>query len=499
MKTSTKFLALFLALLMAMSIVLTACSKPADDTTKAPDNANTPEDTSTQVPEDTQIKSELPADLKFPGQSFRIFYRAGLADMNIVGNSETGDNIALAVYKRNQIVQEQLGVTFEYIPSISDAWKEVSAEIRTVVSSAEDSYDMVASSGNSLIQYYLGEYMRDVSDGKYFDWEKPWWYLDGIKELSLDGETYRYLIGDLILANFLNAGTIYVNKDLFAKTYGDYSVVPQLVLNGEWTHDKFYEYISGCYYDENGSTTVDEGDILGLIGPISMGTNYFHYSTDAESYSRDAEGKPTITVNNDRTLGVLDSLVRIYDLPNVVFDGPNDGTSFATGKSLFYIVNLSYLTGTTLRSSDVNYGILPVPKYDLSQENYRSFIHNSSSEVCVPKTVPDDRMDLISACMEALAYQGYITVIPELYDIALKQKYSTTPEDAMMIDIIHDTLTKNLLYEYSANIGRIGTMLQDILQNRAKGATADFASAYQTKITQAEQLLDAMYEANKNH
>lgn len=70
------------------------------------------------------------------------------------------------------------------------------------------------------------------------------------------------------------------------------------------------------------------------------------------------------------------------------------------------------------------YGMIPYPKFDEEQKEYTNLIHNSGTMAGIPIAVPDDRFDMVTATLEAMASEQYRSVMQAFYELALKTKYS---------------------------------------------------------------------------
>ena len=90
----------------------------------------------------------------------------------------------------------------------------------------------------------------------------------------------------------------------------------------------------------------------------------------------------------------------------------------------------------TLRQSETDFGILPMPKYDAAQQEYvQSADGWCISPVVIPAIVGNkDRAGFI---VEALAEASSVMVKPEYYEIILKGKLTRDQESAEMLDIIY--------------------------------------------------------------
>lgn len=101
---------------------------------------------------------------------------------------------------------------------------------------------------------------------------------------------------------------------------------------------------------------------------------------------------------------------------------------------MFYI-QLMYTT-MMLRKGDLDFGILPTPKYDETQDKYYSYIHNKSSYTAVPKINSD--LEKTGILLEDMAYYSYKIVRPDFFDIMLDGKVARDEESTKMLDYVYE-------------------------------------------------------------
>jgi hypothetical protein len=88
------------------------------------------------------------------------------------------------------------------------------------------------------------------------------------------------------------------------------------------------------------------------------------------------------------------------------------------------------------RTMETDFGILPYPKYDEAQKDYKTFSKAGFAAFAIPSTVKDREFSEIM--LEALNAESYRKVIPAYYDIALKNKYARDDDSSEMLDIIRE-------------------------------------------------------------
>ena len=89
------------------------------------------------------------------------------------------------------------------------------------------------------------------------------------------------------------------------------------------------------------------------------------------------------------------------------------------------------------REYDINFGILPYPKGDASQEEYCNTLHAyGNALMCIPDAADPE---MSAAVMEVLSYYGQKELLPAYYDITLVGKGIRDEESEEMLDIIFAT------------------------------------------------------------
>jgi len=117
---------------------------------------------------------------------------------------------------------------------------------------------------------------------------------------------------------------------------------------------------------------------------------------------------------------------------------------FANGTALYCESSIEEAGGELLRDAKFDYGIVPQPKYDEAQKEYRCFA--VGSYMAVPTTNTDlSRTGLI---YEALNAEGYRQIIPAYEETALKDKYLRDEESGRMFDLVLESYTASFAFNY---------------------------------------------------
>ena len=467
------------AALLLAALLLPACSKGGSDTPDTSAPVTSGGDAVTTAPEETADPNarenhmdKLPADLNFGGETVTALFRGETSYLDgtegnywirndVCGSDNIGDIVSDAVWERNKTVEERLGVKLDWIASEGGSLNGDQQVIKSILTSQDSTYNFFLPTGNTSAETGLAVYMRDLSNAKYLDLSSPWWWEFANEAMSMDGKTKQFIVGDMLLTNLAQTCVLYFNKDIYTNVYGNPDDMYQLTLDGKLTQDKLYELSSGAYNDANGDGVKNEGDVFGILFSANTTEEMagFVASCDLDLYERDADGNLTITMNNERTITAIEKLYRLLNENDGAWQRTgsiaDQAKPFAEGSSLFLGARLISATTATMREMEQEYGILPMPKLDEAQQMYFSGVHNSGTNLCVPKLVDDKRFDTTGAVLEALCGEAHRTYMDAFLETAMKLKYSRDALSGQCIDLVVEGLTKNTLLEYPNNVASI--------------------------------------------
>ena len=164
----------------------------------------------------------------------------------------------------------------------------------------------------------------------------------------------------------------------------------------------------------------------------------------------DKSGKIEFDIVNEKSVAVWEIANSIWrDNPDVNRTGGDNYTGalkkFYDGQSIFH---LTWLTDAkSLRDKTLDYGILPYPKYDESQENYFTGARDGHSMFCIPIDAQDK--DFSGLITEAICEAGALYVRPAYIEKTLNSKLARDEDSVEMLGIIRDTATMEFALEYA--------------------------------------------------
>ncbi len=442
-----------------MALLLSACGllscgngdDPSGETT--PPSSTGGEEENGDYDANGYLKDHLPDDLSYDEDILVLGWNTDIEGIQEFGSDGTStDEIDLAVYTRDQRVQTRLDVTLKYTTVVGSNGQENSfmQSLQNVVSGG-DYFDFVgAYTRTSAVCAAAGLY-RDLSniEGSYLDFEMPWWNQSLIEETRI-GDTFYLCTGDISPLFIQMVYCVYFNADLFTD-YGLESPY-DLVEANEWTLERMIELGQGFYSDVNNSQTVDAVDRIPMVGSYWDWPALLH-GCDVPWIIRDETG--TLTVNPDcymeKGLDVMEQLLDFVQVDQAyVGDGVTE--NFVSGLSLMM---LAHHGTASMQFGEVTfeYGCVPTPKYDSAQSQYYSTVRQPISMFGIPGAVPEDRLAMDTAVLEALASAGYRTTTPVVFEKIMQYQTSASPEMTEMLSLIRETQIFDFGRIYTRELG----------------------------------------------
>ncbi len=428
-----------LALLLT-ALLLTGCGGTATTET----TADTQADTAVQETETTnplEVVQAAYADRDYGGYDFRIIDRSGevgttFATVDVYAEELTGEAINDAVYNRNNMLEETMKVKVVEIGST-----DVLAGVKESVLAGTDDYDLA----NYGISFFAGivtqNMLADYRQISTIQADAAYWDQLIYSDCAIMGKSF-FMTGDISIMDNYGTWCFLFNKDMI-RDHGlenPYTLVDE----GKWTLDKLDEMASVAVNDTNGDGAwtnedtygfcTEEYNVLTLWG--SAGYRILDIGQD---------GKPVFGYNSEDS---LDSLVKILEIQfapytnlgtkstvntgNIAVENSRE-QQFAFGRSLFYYAGMVNIT--SMREFDTDFGVLPAPKKDEAQPEYRSSYSCYNMTVySIPVTVTD--LSRTGDIMDAMAHMSLYTLTPAYYDRTLIGKSTRDEESKPMIDLI---------------------------------------------------------------
>jgi len=484
-----KQLALLLALLMCLPAVSSCSESSPSGETDAPVSQTVPDADESAEPEEPEEPETTRADypdtlpeLDFGGETVVIHTRGDSnATVEIYSEEMNGQPINDAIYERNELVSERLGVVIEpFIGSTWTAYDNDVAAIRSSIMSNSAAFDIVAGWSARIPALSLECILHNLNTLPHLNLSQPWWTVTD--ELDIGGQIH-FVTGD-VATSMLASMCIYLFNH---KVANDLSIenLYDVVRDHKWTVDYIHTLTSGLYRDLNGNGSFDESDFYGLTTSSVNDADGYMQGFRVSMVSRDEEGYPVLDVNMEHLTTVVEKLYNLNWNNTGCWCITGDGTSLAPFVEDRTLLSTSRVTSMfdQLANMESDYGVLPYPLLNEAQENYGTRVQDSVSLWCVPIDVSSTEKS--GAVLEALSAQSYRTVTPEYFDVALKSRYSRDPDTAEMMDLVKDSIYFNFESLYNETIATPWYVLRDLMPQKS----TDFASYWKGKEKQVKRIL----------
>ncbi|MBO5306098.1 MAG: hypothetical protein J6B12_04980 [Clostridia bacterium] len=482
-----RIMSLVLALLMVAACFI-GCGNETTDTTRAPET-DAPDYVDDGTVTNTQnrhnVKDNVPTDLRFDGEEMVFFVRDGDFANEMDVEKTINDTLTDAVFYRNSTVEERLGVE---IRQIEQTWGNTwNPTLRNAVLTKSGDYDAAAIYASQSSALATEGIYYNVLDLPYMEFSKPWWNKSIINETELFNTVY-FLAGDITISQTSWGVTLFFNKDLFNEFYATQNInLYDEVRAGTWTIDRMYELTSNVWVDQNSDGTLNVGDVYGFQFANSAGDGAADAWVTATGVdiTTMVDGYPEITFYDEHTVEAFEKLRKLHlqNAGTLIGNGNTPTEDFIAGNQLFTRQFLG--SGKDFRNMSDDYGVVPLPKFDEAQENYRTIAANIASFVVVLSTV--ENTEKVGAVLELMAAETYKQVTPAFFDTVLKGKYSDSPDDAEMYDKILNSFTYNFGFCYSTvSLGGIGSLFRVL--------SDDLSQKYETNKIMYQTSLDDLVD-----
>ena len=431
------------------------------------------------IPDIYDVEDSLPESLNY-GTTFNILYYSN----NLVGNfwvdARTGGVIDNAVFDAISRTEERFGV--DIVATASGAGDEIShiGAIRNQIAGGKPDFDLARGHDVQGANLSLEGVLYDLNDIEALDFSKPWWPANTIKSLSFMGQIY--LISSSISYQGLSSTcAVFFNKTLM-EDHGIELPYDQ-VKSGDWYLEDMFISIEDFHLEgDMGWDEKSEDDTFGIVIPWQLYA--WQESFGIELVQKDKETGELILNGNDE---------RVYNLIDLMYSvcWDNDGgymvertkarAIFGEGRAVYIPVDLGSAVSDFL-NYNVDYGIVPYPKLDESQDQYYSGY--TDRYFLVPYNVSD--VEYVGTILESMSAEGYRQVTPAYFEVALKNRYTKDQTSKEMVDLIKQSMVLDFAYVYGADKWWSRSLYALLSNKNGNGASKDYASYYASMLPDAE-------------
>lgn len=439
---------LSLIILVFISLLVFSCGTSQDEAAPYLDSGV---DINTEGNDESEIAAAVPERLHanvptvdFGGYEFRIL------TFSEVGNpvhdhpdltwteEDMGDILNDAVFRRNTDIEERFNIEIREIRSTNHA-----EDVRRAILAQSDEFDIVGQRMIAALTPISSGFYLDLHSLPNLDLSKPWYLQNSVENLTLDGRLFTVL-SEMLISPYSATSVIVFNKQL----HEDLALADpyQMVRDGAWTIGALFELSRHGSRDLNGDGMMTFSDDQWGFMCQRDSMIAFLIGGGGQMGRINADGSPELVFANEKNFSIMDKAFNLmYDeaisfniqKPGARPPGLNDNEASAqlwtSGRALFGWTRIGNIR--LWREMDTLFGILPMPKYDESQENYYSLINPwQAMGIAVPVTASD--INRTTIIMEALSAESRYTLQPAYHESALRMRDARDDESSEMLDII---------------------------------------------------------------
>lgn len=357
-----------------------------------------------------------------------------------------------SVYYHLASVEQELNLNFVSVYEAGEFENMTNFISKVSVLSGDDAVDLICQySLATAIGVQQGLYLN-LRELDHIRLDAPYWSKDLVEKNTINNKLF-WITGDITASVPLNMYLFVFNYNKASEyRLGD---LYELVREGKWTLEKLMELSSNVYVDVNNNQAADKGDFFGFVTGAYTFNDAFAYGCNLYTINRTSKGKLEIDPDfcGERGIDVTNKIKKLFHDNGVgsyvtTKVTPDWWTCMEDGGALFSIYP-AYGLVNQLVSSEVNYGILPMPKYDEEQTDYHTCLSMTHSMFSIPISTPDPNAS--AAVLESMAHSGHVNLSPKVFE-ALQYRYSQRVEDTEMLTIVRD----GIIYDTGRMVDTIG-------------------------------------------
>jgi hypothetical protein len=462
------FIFLYLTITITITIFLTACGD------------KNPSGTPTDIPADDKTW-DIPV-INMNDKTITLFtsgWFGGESPEDILPDEYTDEPVNDAAYERRIKIETTYNCKIVHRGSIESPDEHAKLLINSV-NAGDKAYDIAMVRGFGFANLLTGNILLELSELENIDFDNPWWRKGCSDALIIAGRRYG-VSGNITSAEISGTAVVKFVKRMIADNGLESPY--ELVKKGEWTFDKMIEMAKAVSQVSAGSGKMDGSATWGIWYDRDRIWNLLN-GCGIDLIKPDADGIPQIVIDSGNNAAKIQDIFNrfcneAYSL-NWRRIEPDEGAQI--------LFSFDWAVGViSSRASEIDFGIIPPPKYDLNQQDYLPNVYGLGVPIiCVPSTNGD--FENTGMFLEAFSYEGYRTVIPEYYENLLKTKSARDDESEDMIDFIFG----NLHYDMGTLLN-IDSFTQTVA-SLSDGKTFNIASLIERNKPRLQRAIDKILD-----
>ncbi len=395
------------------------------------------------------------------GYTLRVFNMETLWNMyiDIDTDATNGEVLNDAVYNRNRKAESALNFKLEEIISIEEDITIHNQQIQDAVLSGEDLYDVVYASIKYSPAMLTDGYFLNLLDVEGLHLQEDWWDSVVAENATINDCLYT-ATSPMHLMPYDSAWILFFNKDMMEQN--DMEMPYNLVRENKWTIEALLGYtkvIANLNGDASFAWNKDGSCVYGMSAHSNAGEHFITSAGEA-FVSNDKNGNVAFRADSERFFNVITALAGLFDTSagyTLAADTDDFNPDLGGYMHVFHSERALFLTAEIkaaqlLRDMEASFGLVPIPKYDETQESYRCDFVNACLFYTIPVT--NTHLTETAAASDYLSYLSSREVIPVYYENVVEQKGLRDEDSIEMLDIVLSNKTVDLgnLFGWSATL-----------------------------------------------
>ncbi|MBR5870175.1 MAG: hypothetical protein IKZ09_03995 [Clostridia bacterium] len=412
-------------------------------------------DVITEATTEPQTPLEMLGERDLGGMVYTVFDCNYLQDLyvNIPGEEQTGDIVNDILLERDALLEERYNCSIAYFQSDS------MSHLSKMVAAGDNDWQMMIAEMVQLGTQATSGMLANMCEVPYLEMNSAWWNPLLYENMRLHDAMY-FSSSAIAQSVYQTPTCLYLNL----KLYDDYDFsedIYQTVIDGKWTVDVLNQMTSGMNQDLNADNKWSVyDDFFGLAVHPTVEPIHTMLISTGVSLSKINETGDRITADLTGDAHLIEVIEKLGDMfTTIKYNKINDFSTilFKEDRALFLMHKLESAS-MHLRDMESDYLILPCPKWDENQEQYRTYMSQyGCCTIAVPLTAQEN--EDAGFMTEAMARSSYELVRPIAYDMVYKDKTSRDPRTVEVLDILLDSLYIDFTYLY--DFGGITSNMQN--------------------------------------
>lgn len=318
-----------------------------------------------------------------------VFLITSAKDGVAAPSDNSGAVISAELLARNKAVEDYYNIT---VTTKTVEPEAMLTDISANVKSGTYYSDLIFIPQSYIYQFMVKGLLMNLSSMPNLNLGASYFYTSGVQAAGANNKTYA-IAGPATLTEDAFS-CIFYNKNLVSNA--GLASPYDLVDSGEWTWEKFGEYLKSAQ-------TIDCYSVGTQNAKIYL-ADLVYFSCGGRFTNSVAGGYPTIAMDTKFGEEIVSLTKSIFADPKYYGDSMTAIERFNSGELMFLIDNLS--TSYTLANSKVDWGVLPLPKYNKEQVSYLSLanVEEAMFMGVVPTVTDTDKVSGVMSVLNIAAY-----------------------------------------------------------------------------------------------